>query len=104
MKSIASRRECRKERRFIRRVGHHENDVNNGLGWQTRYGRRTHVLDSQRLLREDSSYPGGLPLEQVRPSRIVIDKQNASVQRVYFSNMGGANLFVGQGRVAVIQL
>ena len=54
------------------------------------------MLDSQRLLREGSPYPGGLPLEQSRPSGIVVDKQNAAAQWLRFFDMRGANLFVGE--------
>ena len=103
VKSIASRRKCRKVRPFVCRVGHDENDVNNWLGGQTRYRCRTHMLDSQRLLREDSPYPGGLPLELVRPSRIVVDQQNAVAQWLHFFDMRGANLFLGQRAVALSQ-
>ena len=46
VKSIATRYKCREVRPFVCRVGHDENDVNYGLGWQPRYGRRTHMLDS----------------------------------------------------------
>jgi len=103
VKSIASRRECRQVRRFVRRVGHDENDVNDGLSWQTRHGRRADMLNSQRLLRKDGPDPSGLTLEQFGPSWIVVDEHNAAVQWLHFSNMRGVNLFRGQRAVAVSQ-
>jgi len=60
------------------------------------------MLDSQRL-GKDCPDPDGLAFKQFRPSGIVVDQQNAAVQWLYFSNMGGANLFVGLRHVAVSQ-
>jgi hypothetical protein len=60
------------------------------------------MLDQQRL-RKDGPDPGGFPLEQFRPSGIVVHKQNPAVQWLDFSNMGGANLLVGERHVAVSQ-
>ena len=61
------------------------------------------MLDSQRLRREDGPDPGGLPLEQLRPSRIVVDEQDAAAQWLCFFDMRGANLFIGQRAVALGQ-
>ena len=52
------------------------------------------MLDSQPFP-NDGPDPGGLALEQPRPSGIGVDKHDAAVQWLRFSDMGGANLFVG---------
>jgi hypothetical protein len=42
----------------------------------------------QRAFREGRSDPGGLPLKQLRPLRIVVDNQDAAVQGLYLAHVG----------------
>src|SRR4051812_1816204 len=55
------------------------------------------MLDAQRPVLQSPSDPAGLMFKDTRPSWVVVDKQNAAVQRLDLAHVHGTNRFVGLG-------
>jgi len=94
-KRVAGRLECRDIARLIRRVGHHEDDIDARLGGQAGHRRRADMLEAKHPPGERAGDPRRLRREQPGPGRIVLDDLDPFGQPLRLADGARADLLVG---------